>query len=121
MTKKEKKMKRMAALLEKGLDQEVASSAVDQFESLEDSAFEAMVSLVANAAKKVMVDEKLKKTKSTEEQNVEEALDSAEPNSEIDLSAGGDATVVEDTVNTTRAELVDFVCARLGKKLNKGE
>jgi NAD kinase len=121
MTKKEKKMKRMAALLEKGLDQEVASSAVDQFESLEDSAFEAMVSLVASAAKKVMVDEKLKKTKSTEEQNVEEALDSAEPNSEIDLSAGGDATVVEDTVNTTRAELVDFVCARLGKKLNKGE
>ena len=121
MMKKEKKMKRMASLLEKGLDQEVASSAVDQFESLEDSAFEAMVNLVASAAKKVMIDEKLKKTKSTEEQNVEEALDSAEPNNEIDLSAGSDTTVVEDTVNTTRAELVDFVCARLGKKLSKGE
>jgi hypothetical protein len=121
MMKKEKKMKRMASLLEKGLDQEVASSAVDQFESLEDSAFEAMVNLVASAAKKVMMEEKMKKSKSTEEQNVEEVLENAEPNNEIDLSAGSDTTVAEDTVNTTRAALVDFVCARLGKKLNKGE
>jgi hypothetical protein len=121
MMKKEKKMKRMASLLEKGLDQEVASSAVDQFESLDDSAFEAMVNLVASAAKKVMMEEKAKKTKSTEEQDVEEALESVEPSNEIDLSAGSDTTVVEENLNTTRAALVDFVCARLGKKLNKGE
>jgi hypothetical protein len=114
-------MKRMASLLEKGLDQEVASSAVDQFESLDDSAFEAMVNLVASAAKKVMMEEKAKKTKSTEEQDVEEALESVEPSNEIDLSAGSDTTVVEENLNTTRAALVDFVCARLGKKLNKGE
>lgn len=116
MMKKEKKMKRMASLLEKGLDQEVASSAVDQFESLEDVAFDAMVELVSNAAKKVKMPE-VKKPKASETE-VEEVLDNVEPNNELDLSAGSDAS---DSVNTTRAALVDFVCARLGKKLNKGE
>ena len=116
MMKKEKKMKRMASLLEKGLDQEVASSAVDQFESLEDGAFDAMVELVSNAAKKVKMPE-VKKPKASETE-VEEVLDNVEPNNELDLSAGSDAS---DSVNTTRAALVDFVCARLGKKLNKGE
>lgn len=117
MMKKEKKMKRMASLLEKGLDQETASSAVDQFESLEDSAFDAMVELVSNAAKKVKMPEVTKKPKASETE-VEEVLDNAEPNNELDLSAGTDAA---ESVNTTRAALVDFVCARLGKKLNKGE
>jgi hypothetical protein len=116
MMKKEKKMKRMASLLEKGLDQEVASSAVDQFESLEDSAFDAMIELVSNAAKKVKMTEE-KKPKASEAE-VEEALDTAEPVNELDLSAGSDES---DNTNTTRAALVDFVCARLGKKLNKGE
>jgi hypothetical protein len=116
MMKKEKKMKRMASLLEKGLDQEVASSAVDQFESLEDSAFDAMIDLVSNAAKKVkMVEEKKPKASETE---AEKILDNAEPVNELDLSAGGDES---ENTNTTRAALVDFVCARLGKKLNKGE
>jgi len=116
MMKKEKKMKRMASLLEKGLDQEVASSAVEQFESLEDSAFDAMVELVSNAAKKVkMVENKKPKASETE---AEEALDNVEPSNELDLSAGSD---ISESVNTTRAALVDFVCARLGKKLNKGE
>jgi hypothetical protein len=117
MMKKEKKMKRMASLLEKGLDQEVASSAVDQFETLEDSAFDAMIELVSNAAKKVKMPEEMKKPKASENE-AEEALDTVETNNELDLSAGSDNT---DSVNTTRAALVDFVCARLGKKLNKGE
>jgi hypothetical protein len=117
MMKKEKKMKRMASLLEKGLDQEVASSAVDQFETLEDSAFDAMIELVSSAAKKVKMPEEMKKPKASENE-AEEALDSVETNNELDLSAGSDNT---DSVNTTRAALVDFVCARLGKKLNKGE
>jgi hypothetical protein len=116
MMKKEKKMKRMASLLEKGLDQEVASSAVDQFESLEDVAFDAMVELVSNAAKKVKMPE-VKKPKASETE-VEEILDNVEPNDDLDLSAGSDT---QESVNTTRAALVDFVCARLGKKLNKGE
>jgi hypothetical protein len=109
-------MKRMASLLEKGLDQEVASSAVDQFESLEDVAFDAMVELVSNAAKKVKMPE-VKKPKASETE-VEEILDNVEPNDDLDLSAGSDT---QESVNTTRAALVDFVCARLGKKLNKGE
>jgi hypothetical protein len=116
MMKKEKKMKRMASLIEKGLDQEVASSAVDNFESLEDSAFEAMVELVSSAAKKAQL---LPKKKVEAEQSVEDILDNVEPNSQdLDLSAGGDES---ESVDTTRAALVDFVCARLGKKLNKGE
>ena len=112
MAKKEKKMKRMASLLEKGLDQEVASSAVDSFESLEDNAFDAMVALISNAAKKMQP----KKEDNTVK--AEEALDSVESETELDLSAGEDNT---ESVDTTRAALVDFVCARLGKKLNKGE
>lgn len=116
MMKKEKKMKRMASLIESGLDQEAASSAVDQFDSLEDAAFDAMVELFSNAAKKVKMPE-VKKPKASETE-VEEALDNVEPNNELDLSAGSDSS---ETENTTRAALVDFVCARLGKKLNKGE
>lgn len=118
---KEKKMKRVAFLLEKGLDQEVASSAVDQFDSLEDAAFEAMVELISNAAKKGMKpseDKKEEKKVMSSEELSEAVLDTAEPNQEIDLSAGSD---VAEEVQTTRAALVDFVCARLGKKLNKGE
>jgi len=124
MMKKEKKMKRMASLLENGLEEVDASIAVDKFESLEDEAFDAMVALVSSAAKKVKMSPKTeteeKKVKSEEvTETVEDALDNAEPNtSEIDLSAGSD---VSESVNTTRAALVDFVCARLGKKLNKGE
>jgi hypothetical protein len=123
MFKKEKKMKRMASLIEKGLDQESALSAVNQLESLEDSAFDAVAELVASAAKKsaMMVKTPVKKVKSTEESVAEESLESVEPDSEIDLSAGNDTSTLEDTVTTTRAALVDFVCARLGKKLNKGE
>jgi hypothetical protein len=39
----------------------------------------------------------------------------------IDLSVGSTTTSEEDSVNSTRSELLEFVCARLGKKLNKGE
>lgn len=119
MMKKEKKMKRMASLIEKGLDQEVAASAVEKFDSLEDSAFDAMVDLVADAAKKTKEKEVMVKEKPKASEAAEEALDTAELNNEIDLSAGGDTTL--DSTNTTRAALIDFVCARLGKKLNKGE
>ena len=119
MMKKEKKMKRMASLLEKGLDQESASSAVEKFESLEDEAFDSMAELVSNAAKKMnkSMMMMMKKPKASENE-AEEALDSVEPTEELDLSAGTDAN---DSINSTRAALVDFVCARLGKKLNKGE
>jgi hypothetical protein len=120
--KKEKKMKRMASLLENGLEETEASLAVEKFESLEDEAFDAMVALVTSAAKKAKVEPKTEETKVKSEEvteTVEDALDNAEPDtSDIDLSAGSDAS---ESINTTRAALVDFVCARLGKKLNKGE
>ena len=53
MAKKEKKMKRMASLLEAGIDNEVAISTTDKFESLNDEAFDAMTSLLSLAAKKM--------------------------------------------------------------------
>lgn len=115
MMKKEKKMKRMASLIEKGLDQDTASSAVDNFESLEDNAFDAMVALITSAAKKMQPKSKNKDDNAVK---AEEALDSVESETELDLSAGEDNT---EGVDSTRAALVDFVCARLGKKLNKGE
>lgn len=122
MMKKEKKMKRMASLLENGLEEADASAAVEKFESLEDEAFDAMVALVTSAAKKAKTAPKMEETKVKSEEaseTVEDALDNAEPDtSDLDLSAGSDAS---ESVNTTRAALVDFVCARLGKKLNKGE
>lgn len=117
MMKKEKKMKRMAFLIEKGVDQESASSAVEKFDSLEDEAFDAMVELVAEAAKKMNKALMMRKPMANENE-AEEALDNIEAETELDLSAGSDSS---ETVNTTRAALVDFVCARLGKTLNKGE
>jgi hypothetical protein len=115
MMKKEKKMKRMASLLEKGLSQDVATSAVEQFDALEDSAFDAMVELV-EAAKKVEMTKEVKKPKASES-DADQVLENVEETEELDLSAGSE----ESDNNVTRAALVDFVCARLGKKLNKGE
>ena len=114
MMKKEKKMKRMASLIENGLDNEEASSTADKFESLDDSAFEAITNLVAamKIKKKTMASEK------TEKEDVSEVLENAEPEKEIDLSVGGE--IINETENT-RAALVDFVYNRLGKTLNKGE
>jgi hypothetical protein len=119
MMKKEKNMKRMASLLESGLDQESASSAVDKFESLEDSVFENMVDLLANASKKNH-ETQAKKVESSQNQD-ESVLENAEVNNDLNLSVGSDSTNVEDEINSTRAALVDYVCSRLGTKLNKGE
>ena len=47
MMKKEKKMKRVAALVEAGIENETAEATADKFESLDDEAFAAMTSLVA--------------------------------------------------------------------------
>ena len=121
MAKKEKKMKRMAALVESGVAEDVASATVDKFESLDDAAFESIAALVAAV--------KPAKTEAQEEAKVEEttvktedvslALENVETNDqEIDLSVGSET---ESEMQNTRAALVDFVCIRLGKKLNKGE
>ena len=125
MAKKEKKMKRMATLVENGIDEEMASSAVDKFESLDDTAFENMTSLLAamKPVNKGKTGIPVSKAEETEEVNKTEdvslALENVETNDqEIDLSVGAET---DSEMQNTRAALVDFVCIRLGKKLNKGE
>ena len=70
----------------------------------------------AKVAKKE--DTKAEETAVTED--VSEALENVETDQSIDLSVGTDSTEDSELQNT-RAALVDFVCIRLGKKLNKGE
>ena len=122
MVKKEKNMKRMASLIEKGVDSESASATVEKLADLTDEAFEAVTSLVALAAKPVKPAEKIEKkeTKAEEQSDVSEVLETAEATESIDLSVGEDSE--EPAVENTRAALVDFVYSRLGKKsTNKGE
>ena len=123
MKKKEKNMKRMASLIEAGLDNESAVSEVEKFESLADEAFENMVNLLA--AMKMKKEDMTKKEqdamtmKKMKAEDVSEALETAEPESNVDLSVGSDAS--DSELENTRAALVDFVYNRLGKTLNKGE
>jgi hypothetical protein len=125
MMKKEKKMKRMASLIEMGVDNESAEATVDKFDSLNDEAFEAMTSLFAGKMPPWL--EKIKKKKDEEKDtkaNVSdeitaantdpELLETVEVEANVNLAIGGEA---EDSVETTRAALVDFVSSRLGKKL----
>ena len=121
MAKKEKKMKRMAALIENGITEEVASATVDKFEGLDDAAFESIAALVAavKPAKTEAQEEAKAEEITVKTEDVSIALESVETNDqEIDLSVGSET---ESEMQTTRAALVDFVCIRLGKKLNKGE
>ena len=130
MAKKEKKMKRMASLIEAGFDSESVSATLDKFESLDDEAFSAMTSLFAAKMppflEKIMKDKKDKKEeegksekkKASEVINTEEALDNVEVDTDLNLGVGSER---ESQIESTRAALVEFVCARLGKKLNKGE
>lgn len=126
MMKKEKNMKRMASLIEAGLDNEAAASEVEKFESLADDAFDNMVNLLA-AMKPKKEEEDMKKKeemammmkKKASENELSEALENVEVAEEADLSVGSDET--EDEMASTRAALVDFVYNRLGKTLDKGE
>jgi len=122
MLKKEKQMKRMAALIEAGLDAEVASATVSKFESVDDSTFDGMKEVFAALMpKKKKNEEAMMMNKKASEASVDSnALETAETEEvTVDLSVGTDTAVSE--VENTRAALVDFVYNRLGKKLNKGE
>jgi hypothetical protein len=122
MMKKEKKMKRMATLIENGLDTELATSTVDKFENLDDASFDSMTEVFAAMMpmkKKKMEEEAMMmpmKKKASEEAEI---LETAETENVVDLSVGNEVETSE--VSNTRAALVDFVYNRLGKKLNKGE
>ncbi|NDB58309.1 hypothetical protein EB001_07675 [bacterium] len=121
--KKEKKMKRVAALVQSGVDSEVVSNVIDTLENVDDVSFDAITTLVA-AVKPVKVAEvKTNPNLETEDSQhpfatISDALETAEVEKDIDLSVGSE-TEIES--HSTRAALVDFVYSRLGKKLNKGE
>lgn len=130
MKKKEEMMKKKAALVEAGLDEEAAEASLEKFESLDDVAFEGIVSLLAamkpkmppaeddpEMDKKEKKDGKPKASEETKAEEISEVLETAEPEAEVDLSVGSDEASVE--VESTRAALVDFVYNRLGKTLNK--
>jgi hypothetical protein len=125
MAKKEKKMKRVASLVEVGVDAETATSTVEKFESLDDEAFYAMTSLFAGKMPPWL--EKIKKgddeedTKTKEKKKASEEitdpsiLETAEVEETVNLSVGGETA--ESAIEATRADLVAFVYSRLGKKL----
>jgi len=126
MMKKEKNMKRMASLIEKGIDSESALATVEKLDNLSDEAFDTITSLVALAAKPMKTEKNIdKKDTKAEEvtEDVSEALETAEASEDIDLSVGDNTEDNQETgVENTRAALVDFVYSRLGKKsTNKGE
>jgi hypothetical protein len=121
MLKKEKKMKRASALIEAGVDQEVANDTVEKLDNLEDDAFASFTSLLVTATKSKVSTEEAQATETenvAQESTVAEVLETAEVEPAVDLSVGGE----EDSMQNTRAALVDFVYSRLNKKnLNKGE
>jgi len=146
MEKKEKLMKRKAQLLESGVDADSAEATLEKFESLDDETFDAMTEVLAgmkpvkkeeamdpNKMKKMVNKDEEAESKSprkmvgseeteatSEEQEAEESeetsaeiLDSVEVEEEVNLSVGEEA---EDSVESTRAALVDFVNSRLSTK-----
>ena len=116
--KKEKKMKRVAQLTDKGVENELALSTVEKFESVDDEAFEAIVSLAGKMPpwlkdKKEEDDTEKKSKKKASETTADPAvLETAEVEESINLSVGQED--VENTVSSARAALVDFVNSRLG-------
>jgi hypothetical protein len=121
MAKKEKKMKRMAALLEAGLDNDTAAATLDQFESLDDTSFDAMTGVFAamNSKKAKKDEEEAMMMKKKASEDDVEVLEQVEAEHSVDLGVGDD--IADHSVSNVRAELVEFVSARLNKNTNKGE
>jgi len=124
--KKEKKMNRVASLVQAGVDTETAEATVDKFESLDDDAFAAMTSLFAakKAPKEAMKDEEeamMMKKRMASENSVVEAdpsvLETAEVEANVNLGVGSDDA--ESALESTRAALIEFVSSKLGKKNHK--
>lgn len=113
--KKEKKMARKAALVENGFDSEELDSVVDRFESVDDETFAAMTDMLKMKKKK---EDKMSKADETESTDLTQVLENVEETLEATITVGSEE---DNPVENTRAALVDFVCARLNKKLNKGE
>ena len=124
MMKKEKKMARKASLLEAGIDNDTAEATLDKFEDINDEAFEAIVLLAGKMPPWLKDKEDKTKTEDMKKKASEEVaptesvdpavLETAEVEASVNLGVGGEE---EDSVESTRAALVDFVSSRLGKKL----
>ena len=112
--KKEKKMLRKAALIENGYSEEDLDSILEKFDSVNDETFAAMTDML----KKKKTEKPAKADEVVETNDITEALENVETTEEIIPAVGGEEV---SEVENTRAALVDFVCNRLGKKLNKGE
>lgn len=120
MMKKEKKMKRMASLVDAGLDSETAESTADKFDSLDDDSFDVITSLLAakkEDKKEEMMKEEEDKKMSKADVADASALDDVEVEESVNLSIGNDDT--ESALESTRAALIEFVSSTLGKKNNK--
>lgn len=119
MAKKEKMMKRKASLLEAGLDDTVASSTIEKFESMDDDSFEAMRSILSamkmdKKDSKEDKEEAMKNKKmASESEEAVSALEEAEVEDNVELSVGSNET--EAPVESIRSELLEFVSARLLK------
>tara|TARA_B100002019_G_scaffold287042_1_gene298416 strand:- start:1335 stop:2981 length:1647 start_codon:yes stop_codon:yes gene_type:complete len=137
--KKDMLMKRKANLVEAGLDDDAASAAVEKFESLDDDSFEAVLAAMTavkpkkeeekakkeeteaamppalkEALEKKKKEEKEKASESDELEEAESALEEVEAEETVDLSVGSDESETESAEASVRAELVEFVSARLG-------
>ena len=120
---KEKKMARKASLMSSGFDSEKADSIVEKFESLNDETFASMAEFLSAGLPPWLEESKKNKkndksTKGESNNDMTEVLENVEETATVDITVGGED---DSLVENTRAALVDFVYARLGKKLNKGE
>ena len=119
MKKKEKTEKRKAALSEAGLDEEEAEATLVSLDSLEDEAFDSVVSMMKKKAVKEDKKDKEKEDEAEAEVEVEETEATAEVFEEVETS---EATLVEpavdeaDELESTRAGLSEWIGANI---LNK--
>jgi hypothetical protein len=123
MLKKEKMLKRKAALVEKGLDNDTADSVVTKFDSISDDDFDTMASIFSTltSKKEVTTSAEVETETNTATESVSKnadpaVLDFVEVQEDVNLSIGGEA---ESEMDSTRAALVEFVYSKLGKKTNK--
>lgn len=112
--KKEKKMMRKANLLEEGFASEQVEQMLEKFDSLDDETFAAMTEMLKE--KKMKKEEekamKMKAEDTTEQVDIEAALENVEESNEPVVTVGGED---DSEVENTRAALVDFVRTRLSK------
>lgn len=118
MKKKEKKAKRLAALIEVGVTNTLAATTVDKFELLDDETFAAMTSLFsvpkAESNEISATEEVSQKEEASVDSTDPAVLETAEVEADVNLSIGGET---ESKIETTRAALVEYVSSILGKKL----